>query len=610
MKRQCSHVFIIVLMVSCMAWAEEPVSFTDMNLKTLVEIGLGIIYVDDNAPNDPGPSDCLVSDPNEDGSLEHPFDAIQEAIDVSVEGDTVIVMEGTYIGEGNRDIDFSGKAITVRSIDPNDPNVVTATIIDCQGSEGDPHRGFYFHSGETSTAVLDGFTIKNGYVREGGAGIYCRDSDPLIKNCEITDNTAVWVNPSGGGCYFYHSSAKMMNCRVTSNSAVSNSTKGGNGWGGGISIVGDSNIVIADSQIMDNHATFFSGGIGNHSSALSVINTVISHNSSQFGAGFSFQDANTVITNSTITGNSAEESGGGFYHIRSNIVVTNTILWGNTGGEIDGWGSPAVTITYSDVQGGWPGVGNIDQDPMFADVNGFDDIGGTRDDDLRLLPGSPCIDAGDNHAIPVEVTTDLDGLPRFFDDPNTVDTGNGTAPMVDMGAYEWQRPDDEGLVLIFDTYPARTSNGWGIGGTGISGTGPEPAFQFTVKDASYQLQRITVRGLSNDGSVVLHLYTDQSHEPGVEIASWGPTPFPTDRWPGEDLVVDTPSGPILQADTKYWLGITADPVDSEHTWIQSTLPVSSIQALRYHDNPVWNTSPLPGAGDSHIGAMRLEGIAQ
>ena len=63
-------------------------------------------YVDDDAPNDPGPGDPYVSDPLEDGSSGHPYDAIQEGIDVAAGGDTVLVKDGTYTGTGNRDIDF------------------------------------------------------------------------------------------------------------------------------------------------------------------------------------------------------------------------------------------------------------------------------------------------------------------------------------------------------------------------------------------------------------------------------------------------------------------------------------------------------------------------
>ena len=64
-------------------------------------------------------------------------------------------------------------------------------------------------------------------------------------------------------------------------------------------------------------------------------------------------------------------------------------------------------------------MGNISDDPLCVDADGADDVAGTEDDDLRLLPGSPCIDAGSNGAVPVDVLTDLDGLPRFIDDPLT-----------------------------------------------------------------------------------------------------------------------------------------------------------------------------------------------
>ncbi|MHC4676183.1 MAG: hypothetical protein ACYTBZ_27140, partial [Planctomycetota bacterium] len=113
---------------------------------------------------------------------DHPFDAIQEAIDVVAIGGTVIVLEGTYTGSGNRDIDFEGKAFTLTSTDPEDPNVVAATIIDPNAAEEDQHCGFYFHSAEDSNSIVDGFTITRGYYFQGG-GILCESSSPTIKNC-------------------------------------------------------------------------------------------------------------------------------------------------------------------------------------------------------------------------------------------------------------------------------------------------------------------------------------------------------------------------------------------------------------------------------------------
>jgi parallel beta-helix repeat protein len=123
-------------------------------------------------------------------------------------------------------------------------------------------------------------------------------------------------------------------------------------------------------------------------------------------------------------------SGGGMENLdESNPTVTNCILWGNTPDEIYDDGTGSTTVNYSDVL--WSGAGgnNIYVDPVFLDAaNG----------DLRLCSCSPCVDAGDNDAVPSGVTTDLDGNPRFVDDANVPDTGIGTPPIVDMGAYERQ----------------------------------------------------------------------------------------------------------------------------------------------------------------------------
>jgi len=143
-----------------------------------------------------------------------PYRTIQEAIEAANDGDTIIVHPGTYTDQGNRDIDFLGKAITVRSEDPEDADVVAATVIDCQGSGENPHRAFILQTFEDANSIIDGFTIMNGYVRADGAGpgegetdggdgeneyggaINCTGTSPIIRNCVI--NNCIAEGGKGG----------------------------------------------------------------------------------------------------------------------------------------------------------------------------------------------------------------------------------------------------------------------------------------------------------------------------------------------------------------------------------------------------------------------------
>jgi len=169
-------------------------------------------YVDDDAKGDPWPGNPAISDPNENGSWEHPFDSIQEAIYAAATGAVITVLDGNYTGPGNRGLSFEGKAITLRS--QNGPQ---NCIIDCEYVA----RGFRFSYGEGPDSVLEGFTISNGnaYADEGlyGGGIYCdMDSRPTIKGCIVKNNQA----EMGGGIYLDFGSAILEDCVIVQNRAV------------------------------------------------------------------------------------------------------------------------------------------------------------------------------------------------------------------------------------------------------------------------------------------------------------------------------------------------------------------------------------------------------
>jgi hypothetical protein len=160
-----------------------------------------------------------------------------------------------------------------------------------------------------------------------------------------------------------------------------------------------------------------------------VTNCTFTGNNGGFSGGGMHNDiASPTVTNCTFTGNIAD-FGGGIWNCDSSPTVTNCILWADSPDEIFDDNS-STTATYSDVQGGWAGVGNFDICPLFTDA------------DRRLSPYSPCIDAGNDAAVPGGVTTDLDGNPRI------------QGVCVDMGAFE-----SEFIVIDFSGWVWMESGG-------------------------------------------------------------------------------------------------------------------------------------------------------
>lgn len=420
----------------------------------------GTYYVDDNAPNDPGLDNPAVSDPCEDGSVDHPFDAIQEAIDVICGLGLVVVRDGTYTGTGNNNIDFGGKAITLRS-----QNGADVTIIDCENSV----RGFHFHSGEGAESVVNGFKIINGFGAPGlgyGGGIWCAYSSPMIINCTISNCSAAISTSHGGGMSNFYCSPTVTNCLFSGNSSnwgggmynyesnptVTNCTFKYN-WakreGGGIYNYDSNSATFINCTFNGNRADDIGGGMENIQwSEPTLINCTFSGNSASWGGGMFNAYSLPKLVNCTLTGNLADDYGGGIYNYsNSSQMLNNCIMWGNTatsGPEIYDDATSSSNVSYSDVQGGYTGTGNKDTDPCFLRVpnDGGDGWGddpstggideGANDDFgyLRLSADSNCIDVGDNNASDLPAT-DFEGHPRI------IDGDCNDTKVVDMGAYEF-----------------------------------------------------------------------------------------------------------------------------------------------------------------------------
>ena len=289
------------------------------------------------------------------------FSTIQAAIDDSDDGDTVLVADGIYTGDGNRDIDFHGKAITVKS--ENGPETC---IIDCNGSESKPHRGFHFHSGEDACSAVIGFTITNGYA----PGEDCLLRPPFTcRSCP------------GGGIRCYESSPRIEHCRIVGNRA-------------------------------------------------------------EMGGGIYSEEGNPLVTGCTISGNYAQSRGGGMYAENRGPVLTNCTVRGNAPEdiyvlELEG----LVTASYCNIEGGWPGTGNIDADPCFADP-GYWNPNGTPEDanDDFWVDGDYHLKSQGGRWEPNEGGWTTDGVTSPCIDAGNPMTPIGLEPfpnggVINMGAY-------------------------------------------------------------------------------------------------------------------------------------------------------------------------------
>jgi hypothetical protein len=209
--------------------------------------------------------------------------------------------------------------------------------------------------------------------------------------------------------------------------------------GGGILMLGGAEPTV-DSCIIRQCIADNGAGIYMNSSAPLITNTVFFENLAtgftQGGGGIFSQQSNPVVTNSTFARN--DGPGGALFSLDGSPRFINCIIYGNTDGvtpsQFAGTGTPIVTDSC--VEGGFPGNGNINADPLFVNA-----VAGN----VALSPNSPCIDRGDSSVIATSVFKDVGGGKRAVDDPAAPDRGVAVFGLtVDFGAYEFQVDDCPG----------------------------------------------------------------------------------------------------------------------------------------------------------------------
>jgi len=389
------------------------------------------------------------------------------AINIAANGDEILVAPGSYFEA----LSFNGKALKLRST--AGPEV---TILDGLGQFKPVVR---LISGEGATTEIEGFTIRNGDATaaapgDRGGGIYCNGTSPTIRNCIFIGNQAV----AGGAFYANLGNPRVIGCRFIENAAVTTSGDGGAAYlnsttvdftdclfegnsavrlGGALRQVATSgtyarcdfvqNSAGANGGAMDMASTpsvlLFrecrfagntAGGVGGavmqataSSTPPAWINCVFDSNeaSGSGGAMYVNTGCKADLTNCTLSGNASGASGGGIFVLGVGpATVRNSVVWGNVPTGIVG----ASATSYTCHQGVIAGAGNIVLDPGFADAaNG----------DLRLVPSSPCLDAGNTTLLLSSVGTDFDGAPRAV---NVADAPTGVAAfgyLIDMGAFEF-----------------------------------------------------------------------------------------------------------------------------------------------------------------------------
>lgn len=357
---------------------------------------------DDDGPTEPENKTYVIKP---DGTGD--FATIMDAVSAAEDGDVIELLDGTYRGEGNRDIEYLGKEITIRSQSGN----ALDCIIDCQASLSDPHRGFLITQGVGTDAVLEGVMVINGVQCAScdefaltdselhdlsGGGIKIQGASPTIRNCIVRDCQTEFTG--GGISIEIDSFPIVIGCVFAGNSATQQ--------GGGITLEFSSEPIIIDCIVEGNTAQRGGGVACTQTSNGTFDDCVITGNVAIEGAGFYASGSSPVLTSVTLSGNRSSQLGGGVSSVAgASPEMRQSVVWGNcalgdgeSGNElyIDILSDLSLACCALDSSGvggsGQPTYrgNNIFSDPLFCDP--LSCLAAPTDEaDHRLESQSPCL---------------------------------------------------------------------------------------------------------------------------------------------------------------------------------------------------------------------------
>jgi hypothetical protein len=388
------------------------------------------------------------------------YNTIQEGVDVSTNGDTVLVQPGTYV----ENINFNGHNIVLGSLflTTGDTSYISQTIID----GGYDDVVVTFDNDESDPCMITGFTIQNGWLLYYDiipvGGILCHYSNPLICNniiinnlgcgiaCDnasatIRDNIISYNEGMSGGGIFCIESGEFI---ITNNLISNNIATGYLEIMGGGGIYGwHTSMTIGNNIIINNQAESDGGGVMLFETPHLVHHNLIAVNQAYRGGGIACFNSSGTMNNNTITGNFADSAGGIAAEDDSGISYIdffNNILWADSSLDLNYEilsFNVELDVSYCDIGDSlWTGDGNISEDPLFIDPgNG----------DFCLMTASPCIDTGDPNSPYDPDSTVADMGCFYYDQQVSVDEFSGVLPTKILLLQNYPNPFNASTMIMY-----------------------------------------------------------------------------------------------------------------------------------------------------------------